>query len=183
MRNIVKIDKLMKRKDFIVWFIMNCFPEGVDEESDMSIYDVIEENYIFDMDWFNNFTNYYDGVFEENDGYVDNPNSIVVLLNNNNELIIEFHPGYVIFFLNNIEIGCTGPHYNIKSISFNKYIELTENVEYDGKLFLLPMIKVSEEEKKEFEKILWELVSKYQIKECCLKQIVKIIINNCSSYD
>ena len=113
-----------------MWFIMNCFPKGLDEENDMSIYDVIEENYSFDMDCFNKFTNYYDGVFEENDGYVDNPNSIIVQLNNHNELIIEFHPGDVIFFMNNIKIGCTGPDYSIGVIPIDEYIELTKGLCY-----------------------------------------------------
>ena len=102
MRNIISTEEVICEKDFFAWFIMNCFPEGLDEENDMSIYDVMEDNYSFDMDWFNKFTNYYDGVFEENDGYVDNPNSIRVQLNYHKELIIEFHPGDVIFFMNNL---------------------------------------------------------------------------------
>jgi hypothetical protein len=78
MRNIVNIEEVINKRDFFVWFIMNGFPEGLDKDKDMSIYDVIEENYSFDMDWFNKFTNYYDGIFEENDGYVDNPNAIII---------------------------------------------------------------------------------------------------------
>ena len=73
-----------------MWFIMNCFPKGLDEENDMSIYDVIEENYSFDMDCFNKFTNYYDGVFEENDGYVETvPGKGVYIANKNKEIIKE----------------------------------------------------------------------------------------------
>lgn len=80
-RNVVDIEKIKCKKDFFVWFIMNCFPKGIDEENDMSMYEVIE-NYSFDTNWVNKLTNYYDGVFEENDGYVDNPNSLIAHLNN-----------------------------------------------------------------------------------------------------
>ena len=134
-RNVVDIEKIKCKKDFFVWFIMNCFPKGIDEENDMSMYEVIEENYSFDTNWVNKLTNYYDGVFEENDGYVDNPNSLIAHLNNQCELIIEFHPGDVIFFMNNIKVGCTGLDYSIEAISFDEYIELTKNLCYENKLF------------------------------------------------
>ncbi len=181
MRNIVNIEEVICKKDFFVWFIMNCFPEGLDKENDMSIYDVIEENYSFDIDWFNKFTNYYDGVFEENDGYVDNPNSIIVQLNNHNELIIEFHPGDVIFFMNNLKIGCTGPDYSIGVIPIDEYIELTKDLCYENKLFLLPMVEVKEYEEKKFREIVGFIISNLNIKKSCEKQVVEIIISNCLS--
>lgn len=181
MRNIVNIGEVICKKDFFVWFIMNCFPAGLDEENDMSIYDVIEENYSFDMDWFNKFTNYYNGVFEENDGYVDNPNSIIVQLNNHNELIIEFHPGDVIFFMNNLKIGCTGPDYRIGVIPIDKYIELTKDLCYENKLFLLPMVEIKAYEETKFREIVGIIISNFNIKKSCQKQIVEIIINNCLS--
>ena len=158
---------------------MNCFPEGLDEENDMSIYDVIEENYSFDMDWFNKFTNCCDGVFEENDGYVYNPNSIIVQLNNHNELMIEFHPGDIIFFMNNIKIGCTGPDYSIRAIPMDEYVELTKDLCYESKLFLLPMVEVKKFEETKFREMVGLIISNFNVKKSCEKQIVEIIINNC----
>ena len=177
----VNIEKVICEKDFIAWFIMNCFPEGLDEENDMSIYDVMEDNYSFDVDWFNKFNNYYDGVFEENDGYVDNPNSIMVQLNNHKELIIEFHPGDIIFFMNNLKIGCTGPDYSIRVIPVDEYIKLTKDLCYENKLFLLPMVEVKEYEETKFREIVELIISNFSIKKCCEKQIVEIIISNCLS--
>ena len=181
MRNIVDIRDITCKEDFFVWFIMNCFPKGLDEENDMSIYDVIEENYSLDIDWFNKFTSYYDGVFEENDGYIDNPNSIIVQLNNHKELIIEFHPGDVIFFMNSIKIGCTGAHYSIGAIPMDEYIELTKDLCYENKLFLLPMVEVKEYDETKFREIVEIIISKFNIKKSCEKQIIGIIINNCLS--
>ena len=178
MRTIVDIEDVKCKKDFFVWFIMNCFPEGLDEENDLSIYDVIEENYSFDMDWFNKFTNYYDGVFEENDGYVDNPNSIMVQLNNHNELIIEFHPGDIIFFMNNVKIGCTGPDYKIRVLSIDEYMEFTKDLGCECELLLLPMVEVKEHEVAKFREILLSIISNFDIKKSCEKQIIEIIINN-----
>lgn len=179
MRNIVNVEEVIRKEDFAAWFIMNCFPEGLDEENDMSIYDVIEENYSFNTDWFNKFTGYFDGVFEENDGYVDNPNSIKIQLNIHNELIVEFHPGDIIFFMNNLKIGCTGPDYRIRVIPFKNYIELTKYLCYDSKLFLLPMVVISEDEKVEFREIVEDIIANSNIQRSCAKQIVEIIVNNC----
>lgn len=179
MRNIVNVEDVMSKEDFVAWFIMNCFPEGLDEENDMSIYDVMEENYSFDTEWFNKFTCYYDGVFEENDGYVENPNAISVHLNNHNELTIEFHPGDIIFFMNDFEIGCTGPDYRIKVISFAEYCELTRNLGYENKLLLLPIVIVDEDEEAEFRKCVELILSNFNVRKSCLEPVVEIIVNNC----
>lgn len=180
-RNIVNTEEIICKKDFFVWFIMNCFPEGLDEENDMSIYDVIGENYFFDIDWFNGFTNYYEGVFEENDGYIDNPNSILIKLNNHNELVIEFHPGDIVFYINNEKIGCTGSDYIIRVIGMNKYMELTKDLTYESKLFLLPMVMSKEDEKEKFKEIVLEIINYFKINKNCENQVVEIIVNNCLS--
>ena len=180
MRNILATEAVTSKENFMIWFIMNCFPEGIDEESDMTVYDVIEDNYSFDSEWFDHLTNYYDGVFEENDGYTDNPNSLKVNLNNHNELLVEFHPGDIIFFLNNKEIGCTGPNYEIKAIPFDEYIELTKNLDYYKQLFLLPMASVEEEEKAKFREIIMPIISKCGVEKSDEKIIVEIIVDNCT---
>ena len=178
MRNILNVEEVLCKKDFFIWFIMNSFPVGVDEKNDMSIYDVIEENYTFDMDWYNKFTRYYDGVFDETDGYVDTPNAIFVPLNNG-ELIIEFHPGDIIFIMNNKKIGSTGADYNIGAITMDEYMDLTNNLPYETKLFLLPMVSIKECETAKFRNIIELIISNYKIKKNCKKQIVEIILNNC----
>ena len=177
-RNILSIEEVINKKDFIPWFIMNCFPEGLDEANDMSIYDVIVENYSFNVEWYNQLTNYYDGVFDEGDGYVDNPNAISIPLNNN-ELLIEFHPGDVLFYMNAIEIGRTGPDYNIGVISFNEYIDLTRDLSYETKLFLLPMVGVKECDMLQFREIVESIIGYFEILKSCKKQIVEITMNNC----
>ena len=183
MRKIKSIEEVTSKENFMIWFIMNCFPEGIDEETDMSMYDLIEEEYSFDTEWYDNFTNFYDGVFEENDGYVDDPNAIMIELNNHNELIIEFHPGDVIFFMNDSQIGCTGPEYEIKAITYKEYKELTKDLSPEKKLFLLPMVEITENEKTEFYKLVSMVLLNNNISSDCKNQIVEIIVNNCLTMD
>jgi len=112
---------------------------------------------------------------------IDNPNAIIVPLNNHNELCIEFHPGDVIFFMNDKKIGCTGPDYSIRVIPIDEYIELTRDLCYENKLFLLPMVEVKEYEEMKLREIVGHVISNFNIKKSCEKQIVEIIINNCLS--
>ena len=114
---------------------------------------------------------------------MDDTDSIMIELNNHNELIIEFHPGDVIFFMNNCQIGCTGPEYKIKAITFKEYTELTKDLSLEKKLFLLPMVEVNENETTEFSELLSMLLSNYSISSSCKNQIIEIIINNCLTLD
>ena len=41
MRNIISVEKIMCDKNFIMWFLMNNFPEGIDEENDLSMNEII----------------------------------------------------------------------------------------------------------------------------------------------
>ena len=34
MRNIISVEKIMCDKNFIIWFLLNNFAEGIDEEND-----------------------------------------------------------------------------------------------------------------------------------------------------
>ena len=59
--------------------------------------ELIQEKCILDKDWIDNLTSYYDGVFDENDGYVDTPKAVVIKLSNGDEFCVEFHPGDTIY--------------------------------------------------------------------------------------
>ncbi|MDE5620756.1 MAG: hypothetical protein K2I80_09640 [Ruminococcus sp.] len=71
----------------------------------------------------------------ENDGYVDNLNYIILTLNYH-EFKIEFHAGDTLYFLDGIQIGCTGPHFILGTLSFQDFTELQKNVE-DVRIYLL----------------------------------------------
>lgn len=179
MRNIISVEKIMCDKNFIMWFLMNNFPEGIDEENDLSMNEIISDSCSLDRKWVDEFTNYYNGVFEENDGYVDTPNAIKIQLTNNNELIIEFHPGDTIYLLNNLEIASTGPNYRIRVINFSKFIELTKNLDIKSKMFLLPITSVGKKEKNEFGENVRKIIEELDIDNIEEDILVKIIVNNC----
>lgn len=64
-------------RNFWTGFIATSFPTALEEETDMSLTELITENGMCDTSWWDNFTKYYDGVLEESDGYVDEPETII----------------------------------------------------------------------------------------------------------
>lgn len=132
-------------KNLLLWFIMVNFPEGYDEEQDISFVEFMGENYEFDDNEINMVTQYYDGVFDENDGYVDDPNVIAINLSNGKEFSVAFHPGDIEYYIDNEMIGCTGPHYTIRKIPYEEYKSMVSGLSSFEKLFVLPMVCVTDE--------------------------------------
>ena len=62
-----KIDiKLFENsKNLLLWFITVNFPEGYDEEMDISFIEFMEENYKFDEDEINMVTQFFDVVMDQ----------------------------------------------------------------------------------------------------------------------
>ena len=60
--------------------------------------ELIQEKCILDKDWIDNLTSYYDGVFDENDGYVDTPKAVAIKLSNGDEFCVESSWGYDILY-------------------------------------------------------------------------------------
>ena len=116
------------------------FPNAYDEITDTDISELLDE-YDYDNKWIDKFTQYSEEIFDENDGYVDNPNTINLNLNGH-DFRIEFHPGDTVYFLDGQEIGCTGGHFILKKIDFQLFSELTYGIE-DIHMFLLVMPIVS----------------------------------------
>ena len=90
--------------------------------------ELIQEKCILDKDWIDNLTSYYDGVFDENDGYIDTPKAVAMKLSNGDEFCVEFHPGDTIYYINDIQIGCTGSSYMIRNISLAQFYEYISNM-------------------------------------------------------
>ena len=133
-------DEIICNSSFWLYFVSTQFPNAFDDVYDTSPDEFISENYEFDEDWIDDFTQYYDGIMDEKDGYVDNPNYISLTLNHH-EFKIEFHAGDTLYFLDGIQIGCTGPHFILGTLSFQDFTELLKNVE-DVRIYLLvlPML-------------------------------------------
>lgn len=155
-----KIDiKLFKNsKNLLLWFITVNFPEGYDEERDISFIEFMEENYEFDEDEINMVTQFFDGVFDENDGYVYDPNFIEISLYNGKQFSVVFHPGDIEYYIDDKMIGCTGSHYTIRKIPYEEYKSMVSGLSSFEKLFVLPMLCVTDEHvdiiEKEIELIL-----------------------------
>lgn len=121
---------------FWTGFFATSFPTALDEETDMSLSEIIEENKMSDINWWNKFTKYYDGVLEETDGYIDEPEMLICNLTNTQTLKIEFHPGNTVYYVNNKQIACTGGEYNIQIFSFTDLLKYTKE-KNDNRIFLL----------------------------------------------
>ncbi len=178
MRQIIEYIELLSNSSFIPWFLMNNFPEGIDDSNECSLMELIQETCILDKEWIDKLTGYYDGVFDENDGYIDTPKAVVISLSNGDELCVEFHPGDTIYYINGNQIGCTGPSYMIRSISLTQFFEYTSNLNDSKKILLLPMVKITFEEKDELSNIINLVLSAVDMQGCSIEEVSACILEN-----
>ena len=134
------IDDIINNNSFWIYFLSVNFPYAYDEITDTDISGLLDE-YDYDSKWIDGLTQYSEEIFDENDGYVDNPNTIDLNLNGY-DFMIEFHPGDTVYFLDGQEIGSTGGHFILKKIDFQFFSELIRESE-DSRIFLLVMPMVS----------------------------------------
>ena len=66
---------LLSDTDFTNWFLMTNFPEAIDRDEDVSLSELLSTSPV-DKEKIDLLTQYYDGVFDEYDGYVECPNSV-----------------------------------------------------------------------------------------------------------
>lgn len=72
----------------------------------------------------------------------------------NEKLYIEFHPGDTIYFVDNEEIGCTGPEYFIHKLDWQKFVSYTRSLSNDKKMLLLPMVAIEDGKREELKQII-----------------------------
>lgn len=161
-RNITLKDVDFSNINFWVGFLNTSFPTALDKEKDENITEILAEvNH--DASWWDEFTYYYDGVLEENDGYADKPRTLSFSINDDNKFKIEFHPGDTLFFLNGTQIGQTGPSYKIQVL---KYEEISKALDNETIFFLLlPLLSIQNKEKDIIKKRITDLLSKIIDKE------------------
>lgn len=181
MRKIIEFSEVQNKKDFWIYFLMSNFPESLDIESDETICDIISEKYNISSKWIDSFTGYYEGVFEEKDGYIDNPNTIKIQLDELNYWYIEMHPSDTIYFLNNIEIGCTGAEYFIRNIYWDDFKKYIHNLTNKEKILLLPMVIINKKQREELFEIIYITLNELQlgIEKEDLIRICYGVIENC----
>lgn len=167
-------------RDFWVGFMATSFPTALEEESDMSLTELMTESGMCDISWWDNFTKYYDGVLEESDGYVDDPEILIYELAPAQTLKIEFHPGDTVYFINDKPIACTGGHYNIHVIPFKELL----NPIIDKQIFLLllPLAVIKNSDKGKAIQIISDVLQEILDKHLCDRYadcIVNGLISEC----
>ena len=144
------------------------YPNGYDEENDISVSELMEELYTEEVgNWWEKFTGYYEGVLEENDGYLDDPTTLEEQLSGK-ILNIQFHPGDILYFINNEQIGSTGPHFELQTIAY-KDVEKLLSLKNGRQLFLLllPLAYIEEEDKSAVKEKIKEQMKYYFPEDLC----------------
>ena len=155
-------------------FFASSYPNGYDEELDMSVEEIVGE--LADPDWWDEFTGYYDGVFEECDGYLEEPHTIKFELAADQKLTIEFHPGDIVYHINGEVIGSTGPHWKLQVLEYADLKRL-EGLECGNELFwlLLPLVKAANDEEQAVRIMLMQKLQELFPADICEKLAVCII--------
>ena len=184
MRNFIEHSDLMNNKSFLLWFLMTSFPLGLINGED-SIDEVMGSKYnnLINQKFIDEFTGYYDGIFEKTDGYLDDPKAVKIFLNDGDELIIEFHAGDIVYYLNDEMLGCTGPEYVVQKIPFAKFLEYTKVKNNFEILLLMPMVRIEEHESDEYRRYVLSILNSIEVLEDDLADICACIINNCLAED
>lgn len=124
------------------------YPNAYDEEEEVSASELMQEILTEESGrWWEQFTGYYDGILEENDGYLDEPTTLEVMLAQDKRMKIEFHPGDTLYYINGEKIGSTGPHWEVQTVPYEEVRQLLalENG-CQFYLLLLPLAVIKPEE-------------------------------------
>lgn len=182
MRNIIDFENIKDNSNFWLLFFACNYPESFDEELEETLSEFLSEKFEFPDEFVNSFTGYYDGVLDDSDGYVDEPNTIQLSLDTGKELYIEFHPGDTIFFIDDEAIGCTGPHQEIHAISWKEFKKNTVQKDVIEKLLLLPMVYVnSDDEIDELKNVLLRGLEETFFEKGDYYSICNEVIENCKN--
>lgn len=162
---------------FWAYFLSVNYPCAVSEESGCSMYDFVAQILPVDAEWTDDFTQYYEGVLQESDGYLEHPTTFLADLSPTEHLKIEFHPGDTIFYINDKEIGCTGPHWDLWKIPYPKIKEvLTQN---DGEVLfqlLLPMAALKPDDIAHLKPVLGKHFSEFGFTKPLLTQMIDCLV-------
>lgn len=180
-RKFVDFDAVKKQRQFWLYFLGTNFPNGYVEETDESLSEFIDYRYDIDMGWLNEFTGYYEGVLDSSDGYVENPTTLKIGLSTKNNLFIEFHPGDTVYFIDDDEIGCTGPEYFIHKINWEDFCAYTKELGSKEKLLLIPMLGIEKGVQEQLKKTVCNGLELLPIKEMdsIIYWLRDAIVNNC----
>ena len=106
---------------------------------------------------------------------MDNPTTLEELLPDK-KLKIEFHPGDILYFINDEQIGSTGPHYELRTIAY-KEVEKLLSLKNGRQLFLLllPLTFIGEEDIQSVRDKIAEQMKSYFSENLC-KNVSECIV-------
>lgn len=175
----VEFDEIKSNEFFWLYFFSTAFPLAIDTKEDVCLSDFIYENYdcvSAASEWVDSFVQYTDGVMEENDGYTDNPTSVVLSVENE-EYIVQYHPGDTLYLQNGRTIASTGPHYDIHKLDFQLFQSITEKIDdFQKTLLILPIVSIKKSEEKVAKELIYKLILKLPVKSDHHNKIVDMII-------
>ncbi len=175
----IEFDFISGNKSFWLYFISTSFPNAMDEESDIALSDFIYDEYghIIDQDWINKFVQFSEEIMNKNDGYINEPNTLHFNLNAHH-FQIAFHPGDTIYFLDGNEIGCTGSHFQLRTMQFYDFMKTLSGIT-DKKipLLLLPMLALEESDISQVRKIVGNGIHSLEFKEEHIDKITDMILS------
>ncbi len=165
----------IENKEFWSSFFAVSYPNGYDEDMDLSVEEIVSQ--FADMEWWDDFTGYDEEVFEENDGYLEEPMSVEAILDGNRTLKVEFHPGDILYYINGENVGSTGPHWKLQIFDFTEIVQLLtkENGEI-AFLLLLPLARILANDVSEAEKRIEVMLEKLFDTSVC-EDIVRCLVN------
>ncbi len=176
---VVEFDEIKNNEFFWLYFLSTAFPLAIDIKEDITLSNFIYENYdcvSTASDWVDSFVQYTDSIMKENDGYVDNPTSIVLSVENE-EYIVQYHPGDTLYLHNGKTIASTGPHYDIHKLDFQLFQSITDKIDDSQKtILILPIVSINESEEKEAKELIYKLILKLPVKSNHCDKIVNMII-------
>lgn len=176
---IVEFDEIRSNAYFWLYFLATAFPLAMDTEEDTDLSDFIYEYYEQTSDaseWIDAFVQYTDGIMEENDGYADDPTSVVLAVENE-EYIIQYHPGDTVYLRNRETFASTGPHYDIHKLDFQQFQAITKTIDdFQKAVLLLPVVYIKESEVQEAEALICQLLLKMPVRPEHRSRITDMII-------
>lgn len=179
MRQMIEISELLSNDNFLTWFLMMNFPEGIDPSRDCTLFEMMQEEYTVDETWADDLTGYCEGVLDESDGYIEDPKAIMLRLSTGDYFCMEFHPGDTLYYINDNEIGCTGPSYEIRKLSLPQFYAYTRDLGDLETLFLLPMLRITDTEKEELTKMIQSILGRADFTQYPINDVCTCIVENC----
>ena len=173
----INFKEIENNPDFWLYFLSVSFPLAYDETEDIALADFIYENYICGSDaseWVSEFVQYSEHIMQMNDGYAENPTSVMITANQE-EYIIQYHPGDTLYFKNQKEIASTGAHYDIHKIAFEDFIKINQECGFIS-ILLLPIVRLDESEIPDADALIQAFLAKMPVREEHRIQLSDMII-------